>query len=332
MSRGLLLIDGSNIAHAANSATPLSVGDMPTQAIYGVLRTLRPMLSVFSMLTPVVLWDGRSWRKDAFADYKVSRDKPAATKHEIEVAQRRDQLKVQLPYLKMALKTLGIRQMHAINYEADDLAGVLVNRDTEPEAPRRIMMVTGDKDWIQLVRPGVGWLDPVRNQKLTAATLPQRLGWNPAKGKLMIGDGKSVEGWIGVPSAKAWLEMKCLMGDVSDDIPGVGGIGEKGAIELLTRFGSVNAFMNGIIDHSINREGLPQKFIDLAENMEKRDNFQRNMILMDLNTKMRPAPINMTLTKAAINLGGFKAICTKFFFKSMLDQFERWCEPFGQTA
>jgi DNA polymerase-1 len=328
MSRGLLLIDGSNIAHASNSATPLTVGDMPTQAIYGVLRTLRPMISAFTMLTPIVLWDGRSWRKDMFKEYKESRDKVAVTKNEQEIAARRAELKVQLPYVKLALKTLGIRQMHALNYEADDLAGMIVAQS----ADRRVMMITGDKDWVQLVRKNVAWLDPQRNEKLTEATIPQRLGWNPAKKKLMIGDGSRVEGWIGVPSARAWLEMKALMGDVSDDIPGVGGIGEKGAIELLTQFPSVASFMNQCIDHSIDTSKLPKKFLQLAEDMEKQDNFQRNMILMDLNTKMRPAPINLATTYQAKNFDGFKAVCEKFYFKSILDSFERWCEPFGVAA
>lgn len=329
MTRGLLLIDASNVAHAANSGTPLTVGDMPTQMIYGFLRTLRPMLSTFSMLTPICLFDGRSWRKDVFKDYKISRDKEPVTKTEKTLAVQRDQFKRQLPYLKLALKTLGIRQMFAINYEADDLAGMLVNKSA-PE--RRIIMISGDKDWIQLVRPNVAWVDPIRNEKLTVATIPKRLGWNPAKKALTITDGDRVEGWIGVPSARAWLEMKALMGDISDDIPGVGGVGAKGAIELITTYGSVTAFMNGVLDKSIDWLTLPKKFADLAIEAEKKDNFQRNMLLMDLNSSMRPPAINMKMDVASINLGGFKTICNRFFFKSILDQFERWCEPFGVPA
>jgi 5'-3' exonuclease len=328
MSRGLLLIDGSNIAHAANSAAPLSIGDMPTQAIYGVLRTLRPMISTFSMLTPIILWDGRSWRKDMFADYKISRDKTPVTKNDHALADQRAQFKKQLPYIKLALTTLGVRQMFALNYEADDLAGLLISR----RGDRRVMMMTADKDWIQLIGKNVGWFDPINNEKLTEGTIPKRLGWHPGKNKLAICDGEHMEGFIGVPSARAWLEMKCLMGDISDDIPGVGGIGAKGAIELVTSYGTVAAFMNGVFDKTIDHTKLPKKFAQLCDDMEKRDNYQRNMILMDLNTKMRPAPINMEMKTPAINLTGFRKVCEKLYFKSILDGFENWCEPFGVAA
>jgi 5'-3' exonuclease len=327
VTKGLLLIDGSNIAHAANSAQPLSIGDMPTQAIYGVLRTLRPMFSTFSMLTPIILWDGRSWRKDVFKDYKVSRDKPAETKAEKQLQEQRSQFKVQLPYIKLALKTLGVRQMFAINYEADDLAGILVNKDTE----RRIMMITGDKDWIQLIRKNVAWLDPVRNEKLTLNTLSTRLGWIPDKGKLGLCDGPNTTGFIGVPNPRAWLEMKALMGDISDDIPGVGGIGPKGAIELITTYGSVTGFLNSFLDHTLDRKTLPKKFAKLAEDMETRDNYQRNMILMDLEDRMkkRPVAINLQIENPTVNLDGFKKVCTKFYFKSILERFDQWTEPFA---
>ena len=84
MSRGYLLIDGRNIAHASNNGGPLSIGEQPTQAIYHFLRTMRPMMSVYSMLTPVVLWDGVSWRYMAFDEYKKSRNKPAVQPYEIK--------------------------------------------------------------------------------------------------------------------------------------------------------------------------------------------------------------------------------------------------------
>jgi 5'-3' exonuclease len=328
MSRGLLLIDGSNIGHAANSATKLVVGDMPTQAIFGVLKTLRPMLATFSMLTPIVLWDGRSWRKDLFKEYKESRDKVAVTKNDEKINEARAEFKRQSPYIKLAIKTLGIRQMSALNWEADDLAGMLVNKTLG----RRVVMISGDKDWIQLVRPNVAWLDPMRNEKLTVDSIPKRLGWNPDKKKLSICDGVSMPGFIGVPSARAWLDMKALMGDKSDDIPGVGGIGEKGAIELVSTYGSVTAFMNGCMDRSIDVAALPKKFSDFFEQMERQDNYYRNMHLMDLNTKMRPAPINMVLDAPKLNRPGFKTICNRFYFKSILDRFDDWVEPFGVAA
>jgi 5'-3' exonuclease len=326
MSRGFLLIDGNNIGHAANCTQPLAVGDMPTQAIYGFLRTLRPMVTTFPQLTPIVLWDGASWRRMQFKEYKANRDKTPETKTEIELARQREAFKRQAPLIKAAVKALGIRQVWAINYEADDHAGVLVNRHASKGIP--IVLISGDTDWIQLVRDKVIWIDPIRNHRLTAGSLPKRLGFIPDKKKFGVTENPP-EGFIPVASARAWLETKALMGDVSDNIPGVGGIGPKGAAEFMAQYKSVAEFMNQVIDKTIDVDALPKKFRELATNVEKTDFYNRNLMLMDLNTDKRPAAINYEVTHQPFHAGSFRKICERLCFKSIIERFDDWCEPFA---
>lgn len=327
MSKGFLLIDGSNVAHAANAGQPLRVGDMPTQAIFGFLRNIRPIIAGFPLLTPLVLWDGLSWRKQVFKDYKAGRDAPAMTKHKEAQQELRKQLKPQLPEIKRALSLLGIRQVSALNLEADDLAGILVKR-YQPKG-KKILMLSGDKDWVQLIQPGVGWFDPINNWRLTNDTLSKRLGWCPNKKRITCFPKDQGEGFMGVPSPRAWLEMKALMGDSSDEVPGVGGIGEKGALELVCEYGNVGDFLNRTIDSTM--PVLPKKLKDFVESDEKQLIYRRNLLLMDLNHKSIPTPINLTVTNEKIDTDGFYGFCEEFLFQSILTSSD-WHEPFERIA
>jgi 5'-3' exonuclease len=307
VSKGFLFIDGSNVAHAANNMKPLKNGDMHVQAIFGFLNTLRPVTAAFAMLSPVVLWDGRSWRYDAFPEYKGKRNKPPETKHEKEQAEKRQWLKPQIPEIRRGLKALGIAQMVAMNLEADDLAGLLVRR-YQPQG-RKIMLMTGDKDWCQLIGPGVGWWDRIRDTKITMKSLKEHLG---------------------VDTPRQWLEVKALMGDTSDDIPGVGGIGDKGAVELVTTYGSVESFKNQYLDGTITK--VPKKFADLVGNEDKLITFGRNLELMDLNHPKIPQPQDLRVTKGAFDKESFAGFCEDHAFKSILTRIDEWCEPFTRVA
>lgn len=319
MSRGFLLIDGAHTANRCNNTKPLNVGPLPTQAIYGFLRTLQPMIASFPMLTPMVLWEGRSWRYDVFPEYKASRNKEPKTKTEKQQAALKAQLKTQMPFIKAGLRHLGVRQVMAINYEADDLAGMMVDR----AAGKNILLVTGDRDWVQLVRPKVAWMDPIQGLRITPETISDKLGYRRKDGT-----------WVGVKSAKAWLEIKALMGDTSDCIPGVGGIGENGAIDFIHEYGSVANFMNQVIDKTIDVSKLHKKYRLLAEDAEKTFAYQRNMELMNLDVReqKRPEPLGLTVDKGEFNKAAFRKFCEKLAFNSITGRFDEWCEPFATTA
>jgi 5'-3' exonuclease len=324
VSDGYLLIDGSNVAHANAANKVLKVGDTETQAIYGFLKQLRPLICRYPTLAPIVLWDGRSWRYDVYPEYKDKRDKPDAKKDYEQKAQAiRESCKKQIPQIKRGLELLGVRQMHAMNLEADDLAGILCKRWANNG--KKVVLISGDKDWIQLVRPGVAWRDMIREQIINFKNLSKELGYKKVLKK--DEDGIEIESeWIGVPSARAWLEVKAMMGDISDNLPGVGGIGEKGAIDLVNKFGSVTEFWNRA---NLENLKLPKKLKDFATDADKIANFQRNMWLMDLNHPQIPAPAGMTIKgDGKPKAEEFGAFCGEFMFQSILTDLETWLEPF----
>lgn len=306
-TRGFLLIDGSNIGYKEAAGTELKVGEQHTTAIYGMLRTLRPMIATFSMLKPIVLWDGASWRKKHFAEYKATRDTEAPKNKSQELQQElRKQFKTQIPFIKRALTHLAVPQMWALNLEADDLAAMLVRRYARDG--KKIMLISADKDWVQLVQPGVGWHDPIGTHKVRKIT------------------HETIESQLGVKSARAWLELKALVGDTSDEIPGVGGIGDKGAAELLNTYGSVADFLNRTIDSSMPK--LPKKFEDFAKSDEKQDIFKRNLRLMDLNSSAVPAPIDLKVNQGKYDEEAFAKFCNALAFRSITKDLSEWCEPF----
>lgn len=303
MSKGVLIIDGNAIGFAAAAAQTLKAGDMETQAIYGTIRAVRHSIVRYPSLKPIVCWDGLSWRKSAFEGYKANRDKPAVQKYEILAAKQRDSYKTQRPYIMKGLKLLGVPQLTAINLEADDLAGILVRRYVKQG--QKVLLISGDKDWIQLVQPGVGWYDPIRDNSITAKTMEEKLG---------------------VKTGHQWVQVKALMGDVSDNVTGVGGIGEKGALELVSTYGDVTSFVNQVIDGTI--KNIPKKFEALARIEEKMEIFQRNMMLMDLNHPAIPAARETELIREPLDYDAFKAFCEEFMFNSILRDLDNWIEPF----
>jgi len=277
-----------------------------------------------------VLGDGRSWRYEVFPNYKASRDKPPETKQEIEQATIRASVKSQKRLLIEALKLLGVRRMSTLNLEADDLAAMLVRRYA---ATKSILLLSGDKDWIQLVRPNVTWLDLINKRRISVASFSAR---SPAGESVGIGfvrdEGKPTEQWVSLARPDQWLDVKCLMGDKSDEIEGVGGIGEKGAIELVREYGSVDNFVMQTIDHSIDVGKLPKKFRDFAQSDAKQDIFKRNQMLMNLDSARIPASNGARMVHAPFDDSGFRTFCETWMFQSILKDFDNWTTPFKGEA
>ena len=299
------LIDGNSIGHFYNNSKPLSIGEIQVQAILGVLKGLRSHVASFQSYQPVVLWDGASWRKLMFAAYKENRDKKE-TKTEIRAQEMKDSYKRQVPYIKKALRFLGVPQVWALNMEADDLGAILTDRYTKTGS--KIILVTGDKDWLQLVGPGVVWKDPINDRLVTT---------------------KNFEEFTGVADVRQFVEVKCLAGDMGDNVAGVGGIGEKGAIEFLKQYGSVANFTNGVIlEKTIDLKSVPKKYRNLVEDENKAITFSRNIDLMDLRTTARPAPQNLQVDKGAADKDKFRQFCDLLLFKSITKDFDEWCSVF----
>ncbi|MDY7537530.1 hypothetical protein RGU72_04595 [Undibacterium sp. 5I1] len=211
-----LLIDGNSIGYAAQSAVKLTSGGMETQAAFGIIKTVRELRQSYPKFTPLFLWDGRAdWRFALHPAYKSNRDSdPEKVRNKEAYAKMR-------PYIARLLRHLGVRQMTATFHEADDLAGYFVQKlSSDPE--NQIGLITGDRDWLQLVRKNVFWRDMRDDSRLITA--------------------KNFYDKTGCKTPFAFLETKILEGDTSDVISGVGGIGATGAPEFIAEFGSVREF------------------------------------------------------------------------------------------
>ncbi|MCP1540006.1 5'-3' exonuclease H3TH domain-containing protein [Methylorubrum extorquens] len=325
------MIDINNIGFAATSTRVLKVGEQETQGALGVIRAIKKMVETYPQLRPLILWDGDSWRKKEIDGYKGSRDavKEAPKPYEIEQARIRESWRTQKPLAFQLLKACGVHQLSAANLEADDWAGILVRRYQPDLAAKghKILLISGDKDWLQLVQPGVAWHAPVQKKRITAQTFEKEVGYMKQK-KTKQADGSTliedIE-WRGCPSPQAYLEVKALMGDGSDEICGVGGIGDKGAFDLVRAFGTVKGFFDAV---EIHKAKVPKKLADFCSSPEKRDIFYRNLRLMDLHHPDIPAPLRPRLTPGEFNPEAVRDQCSDLLFNQILSDVDGWLEPF----
>lgn len=297
-----LFIDGNAIGNAAHNGGKLNYGGMQVQAIFGFIKSTRAFLEQFpAARSPIVLWDGRAqWRFDLFPDYKKSRqegnEKPAD-------AVRRQAYKDQRPFIQEALKLLGVTQMQHKLLEADDLAGFLCSQTNKPT-----LLITGDQDWLQLVNRHTSWHDPIRNHMVTHANFAT---------------------FTGCIDANSFVQSKALQGDKSDDIPGVGGLGETYAAELLLTHNTVEHFWAKV------DAGEYSPRLKREQNLaspEGRAIFARNMKLMDLRNAPRPDKEGLQITKGSFDAEGFAEFCHRMGFLSITRDFERFIAVFKERA
>lgn len=217
LKKSLFLIDGSAIAYRSYFAfikNPLtnSRGEN-TSAIFGFLRFL---FMIFDNEKPdylAVIFDpkGPTFRHQQYKEYKATRQKMP------------DDMRSQVPHIHEFLKALNIPTLEVEGFEADDVIGTLAK--TAQKKGFESYMVTGDKDFMQLVDSGIKMYNPKR-----------------AGEEVEILDEAGVESKVGLPPAKI-IDYLALMGDTSDNIPGVPGIGPKTAVDLVREFGSVESVL-----------------------------------------------------------------------------------------
>ena len=214
----LFLIDGNSLAYRAFFALPESIGTSdgrPTNAIYGLASMLVKIIDEHHPQGVVVAWDaGWSGREKTYDLYKAQR-KP-----------RPDLLREQWPHLMPLVEAFGYTNVKVDGYEADDVIASLVKQARELGI--EVMVVTGDRDAYQLVDDGVRVMSTSRGITETK-----------------IYDRAAVEERYGVPP-ELITDLMGLRGDTSDNIPGVPGIGEKTATQLLQQFGSLEAVLESV--------------------------------------------------------------------------------------
>ncbi len=192
-----------------------SPSGLPTKVPFLFLNMLRRLLKDAHPDYLAVVFDpsGPTFRDKLFADYKAQRPPMP------------DDLAVQLPFVRRLCEAMRLPMIEVPNYEADDVIGALARQAAERNID--VYIVTSDKDMLQLVGGRVRVLRPAQ-------------GANKAD---VIVDAAKVEELLGVPPEKV-ADLMALMGDSIDNIPGAKGIGEKGARDIILRFGSVDAALD----------------------------------------------------------------------------------------
>lgn len=213
----LVLIDGHALAYRMFFALPLqgfqTKQGEPTNAVYGFARTVLDILDEKPDYLAVTFDQGLSGRGDLYADYKGTREKMP------------DDLRLQISRIHDLVAAFNVPILELAGYEADDVIGSVT-----PQAETQgvtVHVITGDRDLLQLITPQ------------TVVQLPGKRGEKPDVWNL---ERFRAEYGLEPPQ---WVDVKALMGDTSDNIPGIRGIGEKTALKLVQEYGS----MDGIYAH-----------------------------------------------------------------------------------
>ena len=219
--------------HAMQRSRPMSTrGGLPTAAIYVFVNMIKKLRQDFAPLYFAAVFDmsGEVFRDERARTMGPLRKWDSKTQGFIDVsyegykANREampEDLRRQIPYIRRALEALHIPILEAVGFEADDVIGTLARQAAERE--HEVFIISGDKDMMQLVTPQVKIL-------------------NPQKDNLILDPAKVTE-TLGVPPEKV-VDVMALRGDSVDNIPGAPGIGDKGSVELILEFGSVEAVLD----------------------------------------------------------------------------------------
>jgi len=224
--RRLFLIDGPSLVYRAFYALPESIATStgePTNAIFGFASMLVKIVTEYGVWPTLVVWDaGTSGRSEVFSEYKAQR------------RSRPDLLKQQWPAMEPLVEAFGYRNVRVEGYEADDVIASLAMRAAEADPPVSVMIVTGDRDALQLV-----------DERGLIKVMATSRGITETK----VYDRQAVIDRYGIPP-ELIPDFYGLKGDTSDNIPGVPGIGEKTAGELIRTHGSLEEVLSHIDDIS----------------------------------------------------------------------------------
>lgn len=227
-SKRIFLVDGNSYLYRAFHATPYLSNSrgIPTNATYAFISMLKKLLKEEKPDSMVVVFDSKapSFREEISKAYKAQRPPMPGN------------LSIQIPYVKMVIEAMGITITEKEGFEADDVIGTFVEMlkgyDVE------VYIVTSDKDMMQLVTDRVFMLDTMKNLLIGEKEVGEKLGVKPS---LVI-------------------DYLALCGDTSDNIPGVSGIGEKTARELVSSLGTIDEIYNNL--EGVRKVSIREKLVE----------------------------------------------------------------------
>ncbi|WP_058763990.1 DNA polymerase I [Exiguobacterium chiriqhucha] len=276
----LLLLDGNSLTYRAFFALPpmTDASGRNTNAVYGFTMMLLKLMEDEQPTHFAVAFDAskKTFRHDTYADYKGGRQKTPG------------ELREQFPIVREICEAFGIKVLELDQYEADDIIGTL----SKNTAFDQVTVVTGDKDLLQLIDDRVTVYLTKRGitdvETMDAAAFHERYeGLSPLQ----------------------MIDLKGLMGDKSDNIPGIPGVGEKTALKLLTAYGSVE----GLYEHTHELKGKQKEKVEANE--------REALMSKQLATIYTDVPIDVTmdeLTFHPYDAGKVKPLFMSLQFKSLL--------------
>ncbi|MCF7504273.1 MULTISPECIES: DNA polymerase I [Vibrio] len=282
----LILIDGSSYLYRAFHAYPgtMSNGDIPTNAVYGVVNMLRSMMRQFASDRIAVIFDakGKTFRDDMYPEYKANRPPMP------------DDLRCQIEPLHNVIRAMGLPLISIPGVEADDVIGTLASQASAMGMP--VLISTGDKDMAQLVDDNVTLINTMTN---------------------VVMDREGVIEKFGIPP-ELIIDYLALMGDKVDNIPGIPGVGDKTATALLQGIGSIEKLYQNLDDiAALGFRGSKTMAKKLADNKDNADmSYQLATIKLDVELEDTPE----SLVKAQPNIDELIKLYGQLVFKSWLNE------------
>lgn len=282
----LILIDGSSYLYRAFHAYPgtMSNGDIPTNAVYGVVNMLRSMMRQFASDRIAVVFDakGKTFRDDMYPEYKANRPPMP------------DDLRCQIEPLHQVIKAMGLPLIAIEGVEADDVIGTLAYQASQQGMP--VLISAGDKDMAQLVDDNITLINTMTN---------------------VVMDREGVIEKFGIPP-ELIIDYLALMGDKVDNIPGVPGVGDKTATALLQGIGGLSQLYDHLDDIAAlsfrGSKTMAKKLVDNKDNALL--SYQLATIKLDVALQETPE----SLLKTEPNKDELIKLYGQLAFKSWLNE------------
>ncbi|WP_199479631.1 DNA polymerase I [Vibrio harveyi] len=282
----LILIDGSSYLYRAFHAYPgtMSNGEIPTNAVYGVVNMLRSMMRQFASDRIAVVFDakGKTFRDDMYPEYKANRPPMP------------DDLRCQIEPLHNVIRAMGLPLICIPGVEADDVIGTLAYQASQQGMP--VLISTGDKDMAQLVDDNVTLINTMTN---------------------VVMDREGVVEKFGIPP-ELIIDYLALMGDKVDNIPGVPGVGDKTATALLQGIGSLTKLYENLDDIAAlgfrGSKTMAKKLVDNKDNAML--SYELATIKLDVELEETPE----SLLKAEPSTDELIKLYGQLTFKSWLNE------------
>ncbi|TMX65625.1 DNA polymerase I [Vibrio rotiferianus] len=282
----LILIDGSSYLYRAFHAYPgtMSNGEIPTNAVYGVVNMLRSMMRQFASDRIAVVFDakGKTFRDDMYPEYKANRPPMP------------DDLRCQIEPLHNVIRAMGLPLICIPGVEADDVIGTLAYQASQQGMP--VLISTGDKDMAQLVDDNVTLINTMTN---------------------VVMDREGVVEKFGIPP-ELIIDYLALMGDKVDNIPGVPGVGDKTATALLQGIGGLTKLYENLDDIAAlgfrGSKTMAKKLVDNKDNAML--SYELATIKLDVELEETPE----SLLKAEPSTDKLIKLYGQLTFKSWLNE------------